>query len=101
LLEAVFNALAETDAVTTDMVMRRIERSAVADLLSEIVLDGPRPEPSDEVIEQLVNKVFEPKRKARLKELKTRIDNEAREGTVDPHLIEEYQKLRAGLRHWR
>jgi hypothetical protein len=45
--------------------------------------------------------VFEPKHKARLKELKARIDKEAREGTVDPRLIDEYQKLRATMRHWR
>ena len=106
LLQAVFNALAETDEVTTDMLMGRIERPTVADLLSEIALVSKTPgsspvEATGETVEQLVNKVREPKRKARLKELKERINKEARDGTVDPTLIEEYRKLRSTMRHWR
>ncbi|MBN1918484.1 MAG: hypothetical protein JW889_11290, partial [Verrucomicrobia bacterium] len=101
LLQTVFNALAETDAVTTDMVMRRIERPAVADLLSEIALGGTPSDVTDQTIEQLVNKVREPKRKVRLKELKQRIDDAARGGSIDPMMIDEYQKLRATMRHWR
>ena len=38
---------------------------------------------------------------ARLKELKQHIDDEARDGTITPELIEEYRKVREGLRHWR
>jgi len=101
LLQAVFDVLDETDGAVGELLMRRIERPELSRLVSEIALDGPRPEPNEQVIEELVNKVLEPKRKARLKELKTRIDNEGRAGAVDPLLIDEYRTLRATMRHWR
>ena len=103
LLETVFsvNALDETQAVTADVLMRRIERPELARLVSEVTLEGPRAEPDDKAIEQLVNKVLEPRRKDRLKELKQRIDGEARVGAIDAALIEEYRRLRTTLRHWR
>lgn len=111
LLQAVYDALAESDRAAAELgvielsraVMSRIERPEVADLLSEIALVSKTLSATvtDEMIDQLVNKVSEPKRKARLKELKARIDKESRDGTVDPHLIEEYRTLRAAMRHWR
>jgi DNA primase len=101
LLEAVFSALDESEAATADVLMHRIERPEVARLLSEIALEGARAEPSEQVVEQLVGKVLEPRRKARMKELKQRIDDEAKKGTVEARLIEEYQELRASVRHWR
>ncbi len=101
LLETVFNVLEESEAATTDALMRRVERPELGRLVSEIALEGPHTEPSDEIIEQLVSKVLEPRRKARLKELKTRIDKESRTGTISSELIAEYQKLRASVRHWR
>jgi len=101
LLETVFEVLEESDGATVEALMRRVERPELGRLVSEIALDGSRPEPSNEIIDELVNKVLEPRRKARLKELKTRIDSEARDGPVSPELLAEYQKLRASVRHWR
>jgi DNA primase len=100
-LETVFEILDEADGATVEALMRRVERPELGRLVSEIALDGARPEPSDVLIDELVNKVLEPRRKARLKELKTRIDTEAREGPVSAELLAEYQKLRASVRHWR
>jgi len=113
LLETLFQMLDENEAATaaaakrpaagvgSAALMRRVERPELARLLSEMALDRPRPEPGAEAIAQLVNKVLEPRRKARLKELKQHIDNEARDGTVTPELIEEYRTLRSSVRHWR
>jgi DNA primase len=101
LLEAVFDALDETDAITAEVILRRVERPELARLVSEVTLDGPRAEPSPQTVEQLVNKVLEPRRKNRLKELKQLIDDASRAGTMDPALIEEYRSLRSTLRHWR
>jgi hypothetical protein len=101
LLETVFDALDETDAITAEVILRRIERPELARLVSEVTLDGPRAESSPQAVEQLVNKVLEPRRKNRLKELKQLIDDASRAGPMDPALIEEYRSLRSTLRHWR
>ena len=101
LIEALFKMLDESEAATAEALMRRVERPELAGLVSEMAFKTPRPEPGAQAIEQMINKVLEPRRKARLKELKQHIDDEARDGTVTPELIEEYRKVREGLRHWR
>ena len=102
LLETVFNVLDDSETAATDALMRRIERPEVARLASEIVMKPKPPiEPSTELVEQLVNGVLERRHKMKLKELKQRIEQEARAGPVSPELIGEYQALRSSIRHWR
>ena len=101
LLEIVFQMLDETDAVTTEALLRRVERPELARLVSEIALEGARAEPSEKLVEELVGRVLKPRHTAKLKELKEQIDQEGRAGPVSPELIGEYQALRAKVRHWR
>jgi len=95
LLEIVFQMFDETDAVTTEALLRRVERPELARLVSEIALEGARAEPSDKIVEELVNRVLQPRHTTKLKELKQRIDQEGANAVS----LAEYKALREKVRH--